>query len=170
MSKQHRNTRDYLCQRGPIANRLSRIRHFRGHGVHSPYVYSMVRRIFTKRSRANEPYDSDLAEVLQANGLSKRRSRELARVAAYCQFSTFELDTISASCDLAVVTSGAGSEATKEIVRRAKELSRAVVLLKPYSQIALANELLKNHISTSLDRHDYLLLLNNHLPKQHFRL
>ncbi len=169
MPRERHIIRDYLCQRGRIVNRLSRIRHFRGHGVHSPYIYGMVRKIFTEHKDSNVQYDSDLANILTENGLSKKRSCELARIADYCNFTRFEVDSLE-PCDMVILSQKIDPQRKEEITRVASERGTAIVVVKPYLHIELSNRLLKRHISTSIDRYDYLILLNNHLPKQHFRL
>ena len=40
-----------------LRNRLSRARYFRGHGVHSPFVYDLVRQVFMRDSLLPGPRD-----------------------------------------------------------------------------------------------------------------
>lgn len=45
-----------------LRNRLSRVRYFRGHGVHSPFVYDIVRSVFMRDDLL--PGRRDLYEAL----------------------------------------------------------------------------------------------------------
>ena len=52
-----------------LRNRLSRARYFRGHGVHSPFVYDLVRQVFMRDSLLPGP--RDLHDALLARGVSR---------------------------------------------------------------------------------------------------
>ena len=54
-----------------LRNRLSRARYFRGHGVHSPFVYDIVREVFMRDGLL--PGDRTVYEALTAAGISRRR-------------------------------------------------------------------------------------------------
>ena len=50
---------------------------------------------------------------------------------------------------------------------------RTVVLIAPYAgreRQALCRQIIAAHRSTTVDNRGYLLVFNNHLPKQHFQL
>lgn len=49
-----------------LRNRLSRARYFRGHGVHSPFVYDIVREVFMRDGLL--PGDRTVYEALTAAG------------------------------------------------------------------------------------------------------
>lgn len=51
-----------------LRNRLSRARYFRGHGVHSPFVYDIVRSVFMRDDLL--PGRRDLYEALLTAGVS----------------------------------------------------------------------------------------------------
>ena len=55
-----------------LRNRLSRARYFRGHGVHSPFVYDIVRSVFMRDDLL--PGRRDLYEALLTAGVSRRRA------------------------------------------------------------------------------------------------
>ena len=58
-----------------LRNRLSRARYFRGHGVHSPFVYDIVRSVFMRDDLL--PGRRDLYEALLTAGVSRRRAVQL---------------------------------------------------------------------------------------------
>ncbi len=169
MSHKHKKIKDYLCKRGVITNRLSRIRHFRGHGVHSPYIYIMVRKILLHHNYDASQFDALVIKRLQSDSLSTHRAEEILAIAQYCQYSTFSFDACK-ECDMVILSTLCSDEDVTYITEWAKINGIAVVIISPYKRKELCDTILKNHTSTSVDRYDYLLLLNNYLPKQHFRL
>ena len=68
-----------------------RMRHFRGHGVHSPYVYALVREVFMKRRNAVTG-DPGFERALVAAGLSLRAARELQQICRRCGCKTWGVD------------------------------------------------------------------------------
>ncbi len=61
---------------GCIKNSISRLRHRRGHGVHSPLVYALYREAFMKKGGGGELYD-----MLAAKGVPRRYAAEIDRAA-----------------------------------------------------------------------------------------
>ena len=169
MSQQHKKVKSHLCKRGVITNRLSRMRHFRGHGVHSPYIYIMVRKILLHHNYDVSQFDAITMAQLQDYALSEHRAKELLAIAQYCKYSTFSFDACK-ECDIVVLSSQCSNEEVANITEWAKINSTAVAIIKPYKRKELCDKILEQLTSTSIDRYDYLLLLNNYLPKQHFRL
>ena len=58
-----------------LHNRLVRARYFRGHGVHSPFVYDIVRSVFMRDDLL--PGRRDLYDALLTAGVSRRRAVQL---------------------------------------------------------------------------------------------
>lgn len=152
-----------------LGNRLSRVRHFRGHGVHSPYVYALVREVFMRRELL--PGDRSLYEALLGAGIAPRRAVQLQNVAIHCGYAEWAVNRAAGS--LCVVTCDVPRAATLQLVREAAVAGRTVALMSPCAgreRQALCAWLVSQHRSTSVDNRGYLLLFNNHLPKQHFKL
>ena len=152
-----------------LRNRLSRARYFRGHGVHSPFVYDIVRRVFMRDDLL--PGDRDLYGALLAAGVSRRRAVQLQNLMIHCGYRTFGLNR--ADADLCVATRGLPRAETLALVRAAAEAGHTVALLSPYDgceRQALCGQIVAGHPSTTVDNRGYLLIFNNHLPKQHFRI
>ncbi|MFI3316217.1 MAG: hypothetical protein SNF93_01390 [Rikenellaceae bacterium] len=57
-----------------------------------------------------------------------------------------------------------------DAVNMATNSGTAIVIISPYKRRDLCNRVIKESRSTSIDRFDYLIIFNNHLPKQHFKL
>ena len=152
-----------------LRNRLSRARYFRGHGVHSPFVYDIVRRVFMRDDLL--PGRRDLYEALLTAGVSRRRAVQLQNLMIHCGYGTFGLNR--ADAEFCVVTCALPRAATLALVRTAAEAGHTVALMSPYDgceRQALCGQIVAEHASTTVDNRGYLLIFNNHLPKQHFRI
>lgn len=152
-----------------LRNRLSRARYFRGHGVHSPFVYDIVRGVFMRDELL--PGDRTLYEALLGEGVSVRRAVQLQNLAIHCGYRTFGLNR--ADADFCIATRLLPRIETLALVRAAAEAGRTVALMSPYDgrvRQALCRQIVAQHASTSVDNRGYLLIFNNHLPKQHFRI
>ena len=152
-----------------LRNRLSRARFFRGHGVHSPFVYDVVRHVFMRDTLL--PGDRALFRELLAAGVPERRAVQLQNLAIHCGYATFGLNR--ADAEFCVATCGLPRPATLVLVRAAAEAGHTVALMSPYDgceRQALCGQIIAGHASTTVDNRGYLLIFNNHLPKQHFRI
>ena len=77
MKRTGRNLRRRLRGISRLTDRLSRARHFRGHGVHSPFVYGLVREAFMfHRLRDGEHC---LYDALRRVGIFHRRAVQLQK-------------------------------------------------------------------------------------------
>lgn len=152
-----------------LRNRLSRARYFRGHGVHSPFVYAIVREVFMCRDLLEG--DRSLYEALFAAGIPHRRAVQLQNLAIHCHCAQWALNR--ADADLCVVTCDLPRSETLALVRAAALAKHTVVLMSPYDgreRQALCAQIIAEHHSTTVDNRGYLIVFNNHLPKQHFKL
>lgn len=152
-----------------LRNRLSRARYFRGHGVHSPFVYAIVREVFMRRDLL--PGERSLYETLLGAGLSRRRAVQLQNLMIHCGYATFGMNR--ADADLCIATRDLPRAETLALVRAASEGRHTVAVLSPYEgrdRQALCAQIVAGHPSTTVDNRAYLLIFNNHLPKQHFRI
>jgi len=152
-----------------LRNRLSRARFFRGHGVHSPFVYDVVRNVFMRDTLL--PGDRALFRELLAAGVPERRAVQLQNLAIHCGYASFGLNR--ADAEFCVATCGLPRPATLALVRAAAEAGHTVALMSPYDgceRQALCGQIIAGHASTTVDNRGYLLIFNNHLPKQHFRI
>ena len=152
-----------------LGNRLSRARYFRGHGVHSPFVYAIVREVFMRRELL--PGDRGLYGALLAAGVPHRRAVQLQNLAIHCGYATFGMNY--ADADLCIATRDLPRAESLALARVAAEGGHTVALLSPYDgrdRQALCAQIVAEHRSTTVDNRGYLLVFNNHLPKQHFKL
>ena len=152
-----------------LRNRLARARYFRGHGVHSPFVYDIVREVFMRRELL--PGDRSLYRALCGAGVAPRRAVQLQNLAIHCGYATFGMNR--ADADLCIATRDLPRAETLALVRAASEGRHTVAVLSPYEgrdRQALCAQIVAGHRSTTVDNRAYLLIFNNHLPKQHFRI
>lgn len=152
-----------------VHNRIVRARYFRGHGVHSPFVYDLVRCVFMRRELL--PGDRKLFLALLAAGIPARRAMQLQNLATHCGYASFGLNRADAA--LCILTRNLPRAEVLEIVHAAAQTGHDVVVMSPYDnreRQGLCYQLVAEHNSTTVDNRAYLLILNNHLPKQHFRI
>ena len=165
----HRLTLHLPRRVSELRNRLSRARYFRGHGVHSPFVYAIVREVFMRRDLL--PGERSLYETLLDAGFPRRRAVQLQNLMIHCGYATFGMNR--ADADLCIATRDLPRAETLALVRAASEGRHTVVVLSPYEgrdRQALCAQIVAGHRSTTVDNRAYLLIFNNHLPKQHFRI
>lgn len=161
-----------------LRNRLSRARYFRGHGVHSPFVYGLVREVFMSHRLLGA--DTSLRDALTEAGVPVRRALELQNLMTYCGYRTFfvagedALPEAGTIAEVYVVLRGVCETDTVRLVREASERGATVAVLAPYadrSRERMCRALVAAHGSTSVDNRGYVLLFHDkYLPKQHFRI
>lgn len=152
-----------------LRNRLSRARYFRGHGVHSPFVYQIVRRVFMCGGLL--PGDRKLYEALRQEGVPERRAIQLQNLAIHCGYDSFGLNR--ADGRFCILTDNLSCADTEALVDAARHTGTTVAVMSPYAtpgRQALCGRIIASHLSTTVDNKAYLLIFNNHLPKQHFQI
>lgn len=150
-------------------NRLMRARYFRGHGVHSPFVYDLVRHVFMRSELLAG--DRSLYEALSMAGVSERRAVQLQNLAIHCGYGSFGLNC--ARGELCVVTHVLAVNEAMALVQDAVRNGRTIAIMTPYADPEwrlMCRRLIAAHRSTTIDNRGYLLIFNNYLPKQHFRI
>jgi len=166
-----RNIKRRLYGLATLPGRVARARYFRGHGVHSPFVYAIVRQVFMKRRLRSDEHA--LYDRLRAIGIAQRRAVQLQNLAVWCGYTVWAVDELPDPCHLCVLTPTVGEDTTCEIVRRAARQGTTLAVMTPYDgceRASLCHRLIAEHGCTTIDNCAYLLIFNNYLPKQHFRL
>ncbi|MFI3258928.1 MAG: hypothetical protein R3Y16_02400 [Rikenellaceae bacterium] len=153
---------------------LQRLRHFRGHGVHSPFVYSLFRGVFMRREVIPTEDLSLLDEIAKIN-LSSRVEVELQNVYTHCGYKSFSIDPSEegAESDFVVVSTSYPTLDIDPLLTKLRERGTTVAILisrKDRERERVCEEIVERHPSTTIRRPNYLLIFNNHLPKQHFQL
>ena len=154
-----------------VGNRLSRARYFRGHGVHSPFVYNVVRQVFM-RSTLTVEEDAFFGDMITA-GVPRKRAVQLRNLAAHCSYERVGMDCECGGLDFVVLTA---NTPTAELVQRAEQARNCgtnLAIVAPYAsreRNEACKAIVAAHSSTTVDNRGYMLVFNNHLPKQHFKL
>ncbi len=152
-----------------LRNRLARARYFRGHGVHSPFVYGIVREVFMRRDMLVG--DRALYRALLRLGLRERRAVQLQNLAIHCGCESFGIDREDPQ--LMILTPGLPRTVSLALVRSASTSGATVVMLAPYQGVerqVLCAQIVAGHTSTTIDKWHFLVIFNNYLPKQHFQI
>lgn len=167
-----RNLKRRMFKMSIIGNRLSRLKHFRGHGVHSPYVYGLVRKVLMHNTLAPDT-EHPLYTALSSRGISQRRAIELQNLAYYTSSASFSIDCTECTSDINILTADIRAEELDTAAKNAAQSGTTLVVLAPYlnrSRRNACSELIWKHHSTTVDNRGYIIFFNNHLPKQHYKL
>lgn len=163
-----RIAKDQLWRGSRITNYLSRLGHFRGRDIHSPFIYSIVRNVFIQNRLHSKA--ATIFEQLITINIDRSVAIEIANIAHHCNISRIAIDRNDNSAGMIICSPRSSAQEVEAIANSAAAIGTAVVILSPYKRKELCNMLLKRECSTSIDRFSYLVFLNNHLPKQHFKL
>ena len=157
-----------------LRDRVRRARYFRGHGVHSPFVYSIVRSVFMRSRFITDDiyYTTIVYEALLEQQIPRKRALQLANLCAHCGYREISYSRPCAA-DMMVVPQYIEPEKFDRYVQVANECGATLVIMTPYlnhKRDRACREIVSRHKCTTVDNRGYLLVFNNHLPKQHFRL
>lgn len=154
-----------------LPDKLGRMRYFRGHGVHSPYVYNIVRQVFMKSELCTDT--PTLYLKLTQLGISRKAATQLQNLIGLCKYSSWVIDDVESTADIVLLSPQSDQSTTLSVVEQASRDGRTVVILSPSlerTRHEMCKMIVENHRSTTIDNRAYLIIFNNHLPKQHFRL
>ena len=153
-----------------LGDRIARLKHRKGHGVHSPFVYGFVRKALMTKALC-EGSGTALYDSLIAVGLKEKRARELHNVLSYIEGQSYSINEVEG--DLSILLADYPTEQLRAALATAKTEGVALVICQPYLNRERQNEvnaLVAEHRSTTVDNRAYIVFFNNHLPKQHYRL
>ena len=170
MKRSGRNLKQRLYGLKHIGGYVRRARYFRGHGVHSPYVYDIVRQVFMRRELMAG--DHPLYDRLMALDVPRRRAVQIDNLAIHCGYKTWAVDELE-HADIIIATLATRYDRLAEYARYARETGATLCIMAPYNNAdrwRVVRDIVDNHPSTTVDNRGYLLVFNNHLPKQRFRL
>ncbi len=170
MKRSGRTLKQRLYGLKHLTSRVRRARHFRGHGVHSPYVYSIVRQVFMRRNLLNE--DNALYDALHKCGIAARRCVQLDNLLHHCGYSSWSINSLD-RVDMLVATLDVDVRGLAQYVAYAREHGATLCIMDPYHNAErwqACKALIEAHPSTTVDNRAYVLFFNNHLPLQRFVL
>ena len=170
MKRSGRTLKQRLQDISYLPSYLSRARYFRGHGVHSPFVYDIVRKVFMQGKLQNT--DSALYSALLSKGVAKRRSVQIANLAEHCGYDSWCIDTMEQK-QMIILTLDTHYTELARYAEYGREKGATLCIVNPYNtreRLNVCLDIIDAHPSTTVDNRAYLLVFNNHLPKQRFRL
>ena len=170
MKRSGRTLKQRLYGLKHLPTQLRRARFFRGHGVHSPYIYNIVRKVFMQRALVSERHD--LYDTLMAFGVAKRRCTQLQNLVEHCGYDSWAIDAMEER-SFVVATLNTTFEHLRAFAQFARERGITLCIMSPYNNAnrwAVCREIVEEHPSTTVDNRAYLIVFNNHLPKQRFTL
>jgi hypothetical protein len=93
----------------------------------------------------------------------------------HCGYESFSIDKSEngEKCDMIITTLSTPTEQLRAFAERAAQDKTTLAIISPYydkERAEMCKEIVEAHRCTSVDNRAYLLLFNNHLPKQKFRL
>ena len=153
-----------------LGDTLSRLKHRKGHGVHSPFVYGFVRKVLMSKGLC-EVAGTALYDSLIADGVAKRRAKELHNLLEYIEGQSYSINEVEG--DLSILLADYPTEKLAEALAAAKMEGVVLAICQPYAnreRQSAVKALVDGHRSTTVDNRAYILFFNNHLPKQHYRL
>lgn len=171
MKRSGRTLKQRLYGLKHLSSRLRRARYFRGHGVHSPYIYNIVRQVFMRSTPISN--DHALYDALQCKDIKHRRALQLQNLCTFCDYSSWSIDKLTENVSLLIATLDVAADHLAYYAQRATEIGATLCIIAPYHDATrweACSAIIEAHHSTSVDNRGYLLLFNNHLPKQRFRL
>lgn len=118
----------------------------------------------------------ELYDVLITLGVAERRAIELQNLMEHCHYDSFGIDCASGQSegkDMVIATLKCDEEQLQQMAAQATDEQRTLCILYPaYDQKRdkCCKAIVEAHKCTSVDNRAYLLLFNNHLPRQKFRL
>jgi hypothetical protein len=173
-----KNIKNTIARAAVYSRTLTRVKHYRGAGVHSPFVYGVIRNAMMKTTPEGDNHP--LFDELRRRGFSRRRASQLQNLYTFLDYTSApfveqagDSVTLDAST-LCFVMPTLHDEATEELVAKAAGTGCTLCVVSPYGSRArhkLARSLVAEHRHTSVDNRGFLLLFfNPRLPKQHFKL
>lgn len=153
-------------------------RHYRGHGIHSPFVYNFVRNVIMQ-TRVNGS-DTRIYDAMRNQRLTPKASAQLQNLYSYLDFKGYmivsgvsDVENYNAQT-LYIVTDGQREDKLGRIIEGVRKVNGYVVVLYPRHTLARMRflERLRNGKEfLSIDNRRYLLLFfSDKLPRQHYKL
>lgn len=151
----------------------SRLRHRRGHGVHSPLVYSLIRNVFMNKGAGEDKYLHN--KILEIGG-SRKAARDAQNIYDHFGFSTFSLNNIENTFEgnrLYIFSDMLAGDSLLRTIDKGEMTGNALVVIPDKSKElkSLCKTIAEKHTGISIDRKDYFLYFyNGQYAKQHYKL
>lgn len=144
----------------------------RGYGIHSPFLYRIVREAMMPRHPKEG--DSSLYEALRGRGVGRRTATRLHNLFVLEGYTAWSIDSTATGGAMMVATPECSEERTRAMAAALGEQEGVLCILHPIGNCArrrLCRRLTKAHHSMSAEKRAFTLLFSrNDLQKQHIRI
>ena len=180
--KRPKNIRRNVMRGYYFVRNMMRVKHYRGYGVHSPFVYGLVRHsVMMKTSIVGDDCSvfNDLCEI----GVPAKRAIQLQNMFTWAGYkATVYLTSADSKVEalqlndrtVCFVTPDYPMEQTVKLCAVCAEKEAVLCILMPYDSRLRSKaclDIIRTHKHTSVDNRGFLLLFfNPRHPKQHFKL
>lgn len=170
----------YIFKKVGRSLNIVRRRQSRGHGIHTPFVYSLSQEVFKRRDKGR--CGGELYEELKTQLNTRERTAcELQKIYNHCGIKDYLIiDTLSREREHNYPESSITIVREPEIgapphldsfIGADKKLLAVIEPHKNRERAKLCNKLIEENRCVTIDRFYYLLLIfNNKLTSQHFEL
>lgn len=118
-----------------LRSHLARARFFRGHGVHSPFVYAIVRQVFMKTELREG--DRSLYAALRERGVNERRAVQLQNLFIHCGYNRFGMNRAT-EADLCIATADTPTDRLPQLAEAARREGATLCIMEPYADVERA--------------------------------
>ena len=119
-----------------LRSHLARARFFRGHGVHSPFVYAIVRQVFMKTELREG--DRSLYAALRERGVNERRAVQLQNLFIHCGYNRFGMNRAT-EADLCIATADTPTDRLPQLAEAARREGATLCIMEPYADVSPAS-------------------------------
>lgn len=145
------------------------LRHRRGYGVHSPFLYRIIREALMHRNVVGK--ERGLYDELRRRGINKATAARLQNLCTLECEGMWCIDRVADGEDLAIATEGCKESIVRAMVNRLSHGDGMVVVLHSWGNRGrrkVCKELVETHNSMSVsDLSITLYFSHKGLPKQH---
>lgn len=171
----HFNIKSKLFRTFLYVGAMAHVRHWRGHGVHSPFVYSIIRNVFMKHHFVW--CERALYNQLRQYKIGKHAALQLQNLHSYCKYNSFALldnKQQSTTAQFRLLMPSLGAEATLAQIEGAPQGGYIVAIMLPRhnrARVKMCRSVCGAANCLSIDNRRYILLFHDpKLPRQHFKL
>lgn len=172
------HVKDDVFKRYTRVKYLLRVRHWRGHDVHSPFTYNLVREaLMSHRRNRDMSIDPALRRDLAALGLSESRIGRIGRVYNYLGFTSYAIGAESYDGeDMLVLSEEISGESLDALAERIGGLDKrvCVVITGIYATTdrhSVWHHILKDYDAVCIDLyHLALVIFDRYLSKQSYKM
>ena len=154
------------------------VRHWRGHGIHSPFMYGIVRNVFMKDRITG--CDTTLYDALRSKRVGHRHAVIIQNLYTHCRLDSFTLipnvgpPKPASGRNLCILLPDVTLETIAATAHRVSEDKGCMIILSPHRSARhwhFAQQIWQHYPCVSVDRRVMTIyFFNPKLPPQHYRI